>query len=32
MDGINAFLRQGQDEGVSLQASREQLLALMRER
>ncbi|MCA1905770.1 MAG: FliI/YscN family ATPase [Desulfarculus sp.] len=32
MDSINAFLRQGQDEGVSLQASREQLLALMKER
>jgi flagellum-specific ATP synthase len=31
MDGINAFLRQGQDEGVSLAASREQLMALMKE-
>lgn len=32
MDGINAFLCQGQDEGVNLAASREQLMALMKER
>jgi flagellum-specific ATP synthase len=32
MERINGFLRQGQDEGVGLAASREQLLALMKER
>ncbi|MFH1057670.1 MAG: FliI/YscN family ATPase [Pseudomonadota bacterium] len=32
MERINGFLRQGQDEGVSLAASREQLVALMKER
>ena len=32
MDKINAFLCQGQDEGVNMEASREQLMALMKER